>query len=353
MTLGTGPTPRREQVNAHCPWRAAIFSSRRSGAGRQRIALAPRRDCRRGPRRRRGPAHCRMPERCRPGRGPGRRPGRGCHDFTVRRGNAAFHHPGQRQQARQARPGHHGHRGRRQDQRRHRAHRRRAGDRRPERRPHPVAQQVGTDPVGALHGHREGSQRFRPGRHAEQLVPHAQAGRDVPDDDLRGLPPDVRRRHADHAHLQPADHRQGGRGAIAPADHVEASGRRVVLGWQPDPGFPSARLLAGAYHGELHRASGRRQGRPGPVRLPHADPVLHDRPLADRGRQHRHAPHEALPRRQAVPQVADQHRQAGRQHAERHLPDHREEQPGADEGAGLPDRGALVGPVHLVRRLLA
>ena len=82
-------------------------------------------------------------------------------------------------------------------------------------------------------------------------------------------------------------------------------------------------------------------------------PSRSHRRLDDRGGEHRHALHARLPERQAVQPLADQHGQAGRQHAERNLPDHREGQSGADEGARLQAGGALVRPVHLERRLPA
>ncbi len=94
-------------------------------------------------------------------------------------------------------------------------------------------------------------------------------------------------------------------------------------------------------------------GRARPVRGPHADPVVHHRGLADRGGQHRQPPHGPVQGRHAVQDLADQHRQARRQHAERHLRDDREGQPGADDRPRLPAGGALVGPVHVQRRLPA
>ena len=86
-----------------------------------------------------------------------------------------------------------------------------------------------------------------------------------------------------------------------------------------------------AGHGrELHRAPGRRAGRPGRVRGPYADPDVRHRRVADRGREHRHAPHPDLLQRQAPLRLADQLRPAGRRHARRELSDHREGEPGAD-----------------------
>src|SRR6266702_2913836 len=155
--------------------------------------------------------------------------------------------------------------------------------RRPSRRPEPgrpgLAQPVGPGRVAGLHGdghgHGPGSRWHR---HHDEHVPHADAASDVPDVYLRGLPPDVRRRHADHADLEPADHRQGRGRAVLAADDVHPGGRRVVLGRQPDPGLPAQGLLAARHHGQLHRALERGAGRAGRVRRAHPDPdVLHRR----------------------------------------------------------------------------
>ena len=60
----------------------------------------------------------------------------------------------------------------------------------------------------------------RPEANPDQLVPHVHACPDSPDHDLRGLPADLRRRDADHPHLQPPRRQQGGGRKIPPAPHV-------------------------------------------------------------------------------------------------------------------------------------
>ena len=183
----------------------------------------------------------------------------------------------------------------------------------------------------------------------DQLVQHADAGQHLPDHDLRGLPPELRRRHADHADVQPARsptrRRSSGRCSSPPPSRSWGPGTGTAtcdLNFRPREYWPAHTKVT--FTGHLDGV----EGAPGRVRQPHADPVVHHRPVADRGGQHGHPPHGPVPERQAATALADQHRPAGRQHPERHLPDHRKGQPGADEGPRLPAGGALVGPVHLV-----
>ena len=67
-------------------------------------------------------------------------------------------------------------------------------------------------------------------RHHNEHIPHADAGPDVSDQHLRGVRPDLWRRHTDHPLVQPADHRQSRRRALAAAGDVTACDRRMVLG---------------------------------------------------------------------------------------------------------------------------
>ncbi len=115
----------------------------------------------------------------------------------------------------------------------------------------------GPDP----HGHRH-SRRLGPLGHPDQHVQDAPAVADLRHPPLRGLQGSVRGRHADHADLQPAHQEQGRSRALAADHHVQAGRGGLVLGQQPDPVVPPARLLASAHPGQLRRAPGRCRGLP-------------------------------------------------------------------------------------------
>ena len=123
----------------------------------------------------------------------------------------------------------------------------------PERWRQDMAQRAPAGRVAELHGDRHRHPRQRRQDHHDEHLPHPDALADLLGDDLRGVPADLRRRHADHADLQHADHQQGGRRAVARTHHVQAGDRRLVLGRRRAPVLPAAGLLAGRHHGQLRR----------------------------------------------------------------------------------------------------
>ena len=138
----------------------------------------------------------------------------------------------------------HRHRGPRHAEERDRAHLRRVGDREPQPGRQDLAQPVVAGHRAALHGDRHGQRgRQRDRDHGEQL-PHADPQQRVPHPDLRGLPADLRGRHAHHADLQPADHQPGRGRALAAADDL------AVRWWARGTGttasiLPSGRRITG------------------------------------------------------------------------------------------------------------
>ena len=268
-------------------------------------------------------------------------------------------HPGERQPRRRSLGRHQRHRPQGQGDQRHGADLGRRRVRQPERRRQDLAQRAPAGRVAELHGDRHRHRRQRRQDHHDEHLPHPDARADVLHDDLRGVRPDLRRRHADHADVQHADHQQGGRRAVARAHHVQAGDRRLVLGRRRAPVLPAAGLLAGQHHGQLRRPPERGAGRQGRVRHRQPDPDVRHRPVADRRRQHDHPPHADLPQRQARLPVADQHRPPQPADPGRHLRERGEGQPGphdrrrrARQRRLLRRAGQLRGPVHLQRRLL-
>ena len=181
---------------------------------------------------------------------------------------------------------HQGRRDRRQDPAGDGENRRRPGRRHAQCQLHRLAQPRHARRRHALQGPRHGDRPDGPDGHGHEHVPHAHAAPDVRRADLRGLPPDLRRRHAHHAHLQPADHRSPGRRESARAVDLEAGGRGLVLGRRHHALVPAARLLAAAHQSAPRRAPERRRGRARRLRHAHPHPELRDRPLADRRGQH-------------------------------------------------------------------
>ena len=162
-------------------------------------------------------------------------------------------HPGERQPGRRPLGRHQRHRRQGQAGQRHRAYRRRRRLGQPGRRRQDLAQRAEPERVAELHGHRHRHRARRREDHHDEHLPHPGARADIPRPDLRGVPPDLRRRHADPLDVQPAGHEQGGGRAVARAHHVQAGDRRLVLGRRRAPVLPAAGLLAGRHHGQLHR----------------------------------------------------------------------------------------------------
>ena len=214
----------------------------------------------------------------RPGQGAGRRVRQGARGGA--RGGPEDH-PVERQPRRRSLGRHQRHRPQGQGDKRHSAHLGRRRVRQPERRRQDLAQQrAPPGRVAELHGDRHRHRRQRPEDHHHEHLPHPDARADLLHHDLRGVRPDLRRRHADHADLQPADHQQGGGRAVAGADHVQAGDRRLVLGRRRAPVLPAAGLLAGQHHGQLRRPPERGGGRQGRVRGRQPDPDVQHRPVA-------------------------------------------------------------------------
>ncbi len=176
---------------------------------------------------------------------------------------------------------------RRQDQRRDRQDpERAAGHRDAQRERDELAQHVRAAHRAVLHGDRHRDRRLRPPGHRDQHVHHADAVDRVPRRDLRGGGRHLRGGHADHADVRPPDHGQGGRRAGADAHHVQAGGRRVVLGRQRAARLPAEGLLARRHDGQLLKPPGRRGGRAGRVRGARPLPDVQHRPVGHRGSQH-------------------------------------------------------------------
>ena len=232
----------------------------------------------------------------RSGRGAGLRLGQGARGGA--RGGPEDH-PVERQPRRRSLGRHQRYRSGGQGDQRHSADLGRRRGRPPERRRQDLAQRAPAGRVAELHRDCHRHRRQRRHNHHDEYLPHPDARADLLDDDLRGVPADLRRRHADHADLQPAHHQQGGGRAVARAHHVQAGDRRLVLGRRRAPLLPAAGLLAGQHHGQLRRPPERGGGRQGRLRHRQPDPVVQHRPVADRRGQHDHAPHADLPQRQA------------------------------------------------------
>ena len=168
-------------------------------------------------------------------------------------------------------------------------------------RPDPLAQHLRAPHRLVVPGHRHRHRQRRPPGDRDKQLQHADPVAHVRGRDLRGRRRHLRRRHADHADVQRADHQQGRRRAVAPDHHVQAGGRRLVLGRQRATRLPAEGLLARRHHGQLRRPPERRRGGQGRVRRSRSHPVVQHRPVGHRGGQHQHPPDPDLRRRQARP----------------------------------------------------
>ena len=99
-----------------------------------------------------------------------------------------------------------------------------------------LAEHLDAERGAELHGDRHRHRQQRPAGHHHEHLPHPDPRADVQHRDLRGLGPDLRRRHAGHADLQPADHQPGRGRALAAVHHLQAGDRLLVLGRQRAPG---------------------------------------------------------------------------------------------------------------------